>query len=311
MHVTIAVVSYNVRELLGPCLDAAQRNLDALQPAVASAAGVAHTGEVAVVDNASFDGSAAFVRERFPDVTLIENRQNVGFGAACNQALAAAQDAVLFLNPDTEMRPGALARLVERLERSPAAALVGPRLVYPDGRPQPSRRRFPTLATLVLESTPLEWRWPHWPALRRYRHVDEAEEAERVDWLSGACLLGRVTALRSVGGFDPLFFMYFEEVDLSRRLAARGWDTWYEPQAEVIHAHSQSADQDVAAKDRMYYRSKHRYASRYFGRTTARLITLMGAGAFAAEYAIQHVRRDRRLAARYEGLTRLHLTGRG
>jgi GT2 family glycosyltransferase len=181
--------------------------------------------------------------------------------------------------------------------------------VYPDGRPQPSRRRFPTVAALALESTPLEWRWRHWPTLRRYRYAGEAEAAGPVDWLSGACLLGRAAALRPAGGFDPCFFMYFEEVDLSRRLAALGWETWYEPLAEVAHAHSQSADQDLAAKDRVYYRSKYRYATRYFGRATARGVRLAGAAAFAGELAIQIARRDSRLARRCAAVVRWHLGG--
>jgi N-acetylglucosaminyl-diphospho-decaprenol L-rhamnosyltransferase len=303
MHVTVVVVSYNVAALLGPCLESVQRTLDALR------FGSSHSGGIVVVDNASCDGSAALVRERFPNATVVENQENAGFGAACNQGLALAREAVLFLNPDTEMGEESLLRLLLRLEQTPAAALVGPRLVYPDSRPQPSRRRFPTLPALLLESTPLEWRWPHWPALRRYRLVGEPEAAGPVDWLSGACLLGRTTALRSVGGFDPLFFMYFEEVDLSRRLAARGWETWFEPAAEVTHAHSQSADQDLAGKDRMYFRSKRSYVERYFGRTTARLVALTHAAAFGAEHALQRARGDDRLAARYAALARLHAIG--
>jgi GT2 family glycosyltransferase len=129
-----------------------------------------------------------------------------------------------------------------------------------------------------------------------------------VDWLSGACLLGRTAALREVGGFDPLFFMYFEEVDLCRRLAARGWQTWYEPAAVVTHYHSQSADQDVSARDRHYYRSKYRYACRYLGPTTARLLSAGAAPLFAAEALAQVVRGDRALAQRYAWLARRHLS---
>jgi N-acetylglucosaminyl-diphospho-decaprenol L-rhamnosyltransferase len=308
LDVAVVVVSYNVRPLLEHCLATAQRALDALR---AAGGGRQHHGRLVVVDNASADGSAALVRERFPGVALVENRDNVGFGAACNQGLALARDAVLFLNPDAELAPDALLRLVERLERTPAAALVGPRLAYPDGRPQPSRRRFPTLATLLLESTPLEWRWPHWSALRRYRFVGEPEAAARVDWLSGACLLGRVSALRDVGGFDPHFFMYFEEVDLSRRLVSHGWETWYDPAGTVAHAHSQSADQDLAAKDRRYYTSKYRYAARYFGKTMARALRLAGAASFAAELAVQRARGDVSLVHRYGALLRWHLRGEG
>jgi N-acetylglucosaminyl-diphospho-decaprenol L-rhamnosyltransferase len=260
-----------------------------------------------VVDNASQDGSAALVRERFPQVALIANPDNRGFGAACNQGAAQAGEFVLFLNPDAEVAPGALAALLTTLRRTPRAAIAGPRLVYQDGAPQPTRRRFPTLDVLLLESTPLEWRWPGWGALGRYRLRGQPEVAGRVDWLSGACLLLRTAAFREVGGFDPAFFMYFEEVDLARRLAARGWECWYEPAAVVVHHSSRSADQDVAARDRRYYASKYRYVARYFGPAAARVVRLAGGAAFGAEWAIQALRRDPAQARRYAALTRWHL----
>jgi N-acetylglucosaminyl-diphospho-decaprenol L-rhamnosyltransferase len=120
-------------------------------------------------------------------------------------------------------------------------------------------------------------------------------------------LLVRAAALEQVGGFDPLFFMYFEEVDLCRRLAACGWETWYEPAATVVHHRSRSADLDVAAKDRRYYTSKYRYVARYWGTAAARAVRLAAAALFAGELAVQALRRDRRLAARFRALVRWHL----
>lgn len=298
MDVTIAVVSYNVSPLLERCLHSAER-------ALAEVDG----GRVVVVDNASRDESTSLVRTRFPQAKLIENHENAGFGAACDQALLMAEtETILFVNPDAELADGALTALVQRLESTPSAALCGARLYFPDGRPQPSRRRFPTVPVLLLEATPLEWRGPRWPALAAYYRDRAPETAASEDWLSGACLLARVSALRSVGGFDPAFFMYFEEVDLCRRLAARGWETWYEPGAAVTHHHSRSADQDLASKDRHYYRSKYRYAARYFGRTTARAIRLASAAQFALELALQRRRRDTALVKRYAKLLRWHLS---
>lgn len=299
MSVTIGVVSYNVAALLERCLRSAEASLSEVGG-----------GDVVVVDNASGDDSVDRVRSEFPTAQLIVNSENLGFGAACNQALdAVAGDMMLFLNPDAELRPGALAALRTRLESAPRAALVGPRVSYPDGRPQPTRRRFPTLPVLGLEGTPLEWRGPRWPALSRYYRDDAPAAATREEWVSGACLLGRVAALREVRGFDPAFFMYFEEVDLGQRLAARGWETWYEPAAILLHHHSRSADQDAAAKDRHYYRSKYRYAARYFGRTNARALRLWSAGLFAGELALQRRRGDSALARRYAALVRWHLGG--
>jgi len=298
VDVTVAIVSYNVAPLLERCLVTVER-------ALAEMGG----GLAIVVDNASSDGSTARVRQSFPLVRLIENAENAGFGAACNQALAATEsETVVFLNPDAELRDGALPALVGALESRPAAALCGPRLVYPDGRRQSSRRRFPSLPVLLLESTPLEWRTPRWPALAAYYRDDAPAGATREDWLSGGCLIGRTSALRSVGGFDSAFFMYFEEVDLCRRLAARGWETWYVPDAVVAHHHSRSADQDLIAKDQRYYRSKYRYAARYFGRTTSRAIRLVAAAQFAVELAIQRRRGEAALVERYVALLRWHLS---
>ena len=296
MSLTVAIVSYNVAPLLGSCLRSVDSSLRELGG-----------GTVVVVDNASTDGSAAMVRREFPAVELIANETNVGFGAACNQALArAAGDAVLYLNPDAELRPGALKEMQRRLERTPAAALVGPRVTYPDGWPQPTRRRFPTLPVLFLEGTPLEWRGPRWPALGHYYRDGAPPAATREDWVSGACLLGRTAALREVGGFDPAFFMYFEEVDLARRLAARGWEVWYVHGAQLLHHHSRSADQDLAAKDQRYFTSKYRYAERYFGRSNARLLRLSATALFAAELALQRRRGDAALVERYAALVRWH-----
>lgn len=297
--VVVAIVSYNVRPLL-------ERSVAS---ALAAVGELPDGGRVVVVDNASADGSADMVRHRYGQVRVIANSANVGFGAACNQALEAAGEvsAILFLNPDAELLPGALPALHARLASTPAAAVVGPRVTYPDGSPQPTRRRFPAPTTLFLESTPLEWRGPRWRSLARYRWLGAPETAGRVDWLSGACLHGRTSALREVGGFDPLFFMYFEELDLSRRLAARGWETWYEPAARAIHHHGQSAGQDPAARDRYYYASKYRYAARYFGATVARLLRWSGAAQFAAEWAVQRRRGATAQARRYAALTRWHL----
>jgi hypothetical protein len=315
--VTAVVVSFNVAPLLEPCL----RSL--YQAAGELRARGDHV-DVVVVDNASADDSAVLVRRRFPDARLIENVRNLGFGAACNQGAAAegrpgecAGDEqrqgsgkfILFLNPDAVLAPGALAALLARLHATPRAAVAGPRVVYPDGRPQPTRRRFPRPVDLLLESTPLEWRGPDWAPLRRWRMVDATEGvAGAVDWLSGACLLVRREAFDAVGGFSPRFFMYFEEVDLARRLAALGWETWYEPAATVVHHHGRSADQDVAARDRHYYGSKYRYAGRYYGAATAGVLRLTAGVLFAAEAAVQALRRDPPAAQRYAALARWHFS---
>ena len=305
---TVAViVSYNVAPLLHECLASIAE--------AAEAGGI--TVHVVVIDNASSDHSIEVARAN-RNTTVVANTRNVGFGLACNQGIAIARaigsEHVLFLNPDARLAPDALAALRTALETSPRHAIAGPDLRFPDGRPQPSRRRFPNLATLLVESTPLQWRGggidgsPGWPLIgpiiRRYQCADLADVPGTVDWISGACLLIRVTALAAVGGFDPAFFLYFEETDLAHRLRKSGWTCTYTPEARVFHHRSQSADQNIGARDRHYYASKMTYAARTLGTPLATLVRAEHVVLFGVEALWQSFRGNRAGARRYLALVR-------
>jgi GT2 family glycosyltransferase len=305
---TVAViVSYNVAPLLHECLASIAE--------AAEAGGI--TVHVVVIDNASSDHSVEVARAN-RNTTVVANTRNVGFGLACNQGIAIARaigsEHVLFLNPDARLAPDALAALRNALETSPRHAIAGPDLRFPDGRPQPSRRRFPNLATLLVESTPLQWRgggidgsagWPLIePVIRRYQCADLADVSGTVDWISGACLLIRVTALAAVGGFDPAFFLYFEETDLAHRLRKSGWTCTYTPEARVFHHRSQSADQNIGARDRHYYASKMTYAARTLGTPLATLVRAEHVVLFGVEALWQSFRGNRAGARRYLALVR-------
>ena len=305
---TVAViVSYNVAPLLHECLASIAE--------AAEAGGI--TVHVVVIDNASSDHSVEVARAN-RNTTVVANTRNVGFGLACNQGIAIARaigsEHVLFLNPDARLAPDALAALRNALETSPRHAIAGPDLRFPDGRPQPSRRRFPNLATLLVESTPLQWRGggidgsPGWPliepVIRRYQCADLADVSGTVDWISGACLLIRVTALAAVGGFDPAFFLYFEETDLAHRLRESGWTCTYTPEARVFHHRSQSADQNIGARDRHYYASKMTYAARTLGTPLATLVRAEHVVLFGVEALWQSFRGNRAGARRYVALVR-------
>jgi len=305
---TVAViVSYNVAPLLHECLASIAE--------AAEAGGI--TVHVVVIDNASSDHSVEVARAN-RNTTVVANTRNVGFGLACNQGIAIARaigsEHVLFLNPDARLAPDALAALRNALETSPRHAIAGPDLRFPDGRPQPSRRRFPNLATLLVESTPLQWRgggidgsagWPLIePVIRRYQCADLADVSGTVDWISGACLLTRVTALAAVGGFDPAFFLYFEETDLAHRLRKSGWTCTYTPEARVFHHRSQSADQNIGARDRHYYASKMTYAARTLGTPLATLVRAEHVVLFGVEALWQSFRGNRAGARRYVALVR-------
>jgi GT2 family glycosyltransferase len=257
---SIIIVNWNVRDLLRRCL-----------ASLPGAAGPHMRYEVIVVDNASHDDSGAMVRAEFPAVRLRANTTNRGFSGGNNDGIRLAQGrTLLLLNPDTEMQPGSLAALLVALDVAPEVGMVGPRLLYPDGSVQPSRRRFPTLATALLESTPLQPYLPNHPLLRRYYVADQPDDVEQdVDWITGACMLVRRAVIAQVGGFDEGYFMYSEELDLCRRIKEAGWRIVYQPAAVVVHYEGRSADQDVPARHLRFNRSKIRYFLRWHGRTAA------------------------------------------
>jgi hypothetical protein len=266
IDVSIIVVSWNVQALLRRCLASI---FAADRPRL----------EVIVVDNASSDGSAAMVRAEFPAVRVIANATNVGFPAGNNQGFDAARGRyVMALNPDTEIVGDALARMIDYIDAHPAAGALGPQLLNPDGSIQSSRRRFPTFATALFESTWLQGIAPR-GILRRYFMEDVPVDAPHpVDWVTGACILVRREVLETVGGFDAGFFMYSEELDWCRRIRSAGWSIVYLPEARVVHHVGKSSEQAVAARHVHFQTSKVRYFRKHHGRfaaVTLRLILLM------------------------------------
>ncbi len=244
------------------------------------------------------------VAAEFPWVQVIANSANLGFTRGNNQGLAVAGGRyVLFLNPDTEVVGDALARMVSYMDAHPEVGALGPQLRYGDGTLQSSRRRFPTLATAVFESTPLAWHWPANPWARRYRMEDtkpleasrastpEAEtaqdRAETVDWVVGAALMARRAVLEQIGGFDEGYFMYSEELDWCRRAAAAGWRTVYLPAAQVIHHEGKSSEQVVAARHIRFQTSKVRYFRKHHGPLAAGFLRFALLGMFAVEWALE------------------------
>lgn len=261
-RVSVVIVSWNVRDLLRRCLTSVFRELGAAD------------GEVWVVDNASTDDSVTMLEKEFPRVKVIANPENLGFVRANNQALSLCRgDYVLLLNPDAELAEGSLARMLAVARAEPGVGMVGPRLVYADGSPQPSRRRFPSLRTAMVESTALN-RLPGAGAmLRRFYLADVPDDVDQdVDWLVGACLLVRKAVLDTVGRFDERFFMYSEEVDLCLRLRAAGWRVRYTPGAVVVHHEARSSEQAPFARHFHFHDSRCRYFGKHRGRWAERLL---------------------------------------
>lgn len=262
---SVIIVSWNVRDLLLRCLQSVYQE---------ESAGLRL--EVFVVDNASRDGTVEAVKERFPAVSLIANQHNLGFVKANNQALAQARGRhLLLLNPDTEVRPGALATLVATLDAHAEVGAVGPRLVFGDGSPQSSRRRFPTLATALVESTALQRLFGGSRLLRDFYVADRSDEEEQnVDWLVGACVMVRREAAEEVGYLDPRFFMYSEELDWCRRLRRAGWQVRYVPGAVVVHHEARSSEQVPFARHFYFHDSRCRYFRKYDGPLAATVLRL-------------------------------------
>ncbi len=259
--VSIAIVSWNVLAVLLDCLDSLRGQL---RPG----------DEVVVVDNASADGTEQRLRTDYPWVRVLQTGANLGFCAGVNRGLAAcANPFVLVLNPDTQLEPGSLDALRAVVHRDPTCAVVGPRLLNPDGSRQSSLRSFPTLATLAVESTPLRSLPVLSRLVRRYHRVQRSDaHVQEVDWVWGAAFLLRRAALEEAGGLDETYFMYSEEVDLCRRLADLDWSVVFEPAARIVHHHGKSSEQAGTGTLIRFNRSKVLYAAKHMGRRWAELL---------------------------------------
>lgn len=273
---SIVIVSWNVRDLLRACLSALEPGRDALDQ------------EVIIVDSGSNDGSAEMVSEEFPWVQLIARPDNVGFPRGNNIAIQHSTGRyVLLLNPDTEIVGDALRTMVQYLADNPTVGVVGAQLLYPDGSVQSSRRRFPTLATALLEST---WLQPHAPQrlLDEYYVRDRPDDAiSDVDWVMGACLMVRRDIVDTVGLLDEDYFMYSEELDWCRRIKSAGWRVVYLPTAQVIHHEGKSSEQAVTARHINFNRAKLRYFRKYHGRVACLVLRLWLLLNFAGQIVVE------------------------
>jgi GT2 family glycosyltransferase len=251
MDLSLIIVHYKSLVPLLACLEALE----------ADTAGL--TVETVVVDNDSRDGAAAALAERFPAVRLLTNPDNRGYARAVNQGLQASTgDFVLVMNPDCEVRPGAVRALRQHLLDHAGTALAGPKILNPDGSLEFSARAFPDHLTFLFNRYSLLTRmFPGNPFSRRYLLTDwDHASTRQVDWVSGACMMVRRAAIERVGGMDEQFFMFNEDVDWCRRMKLAGWAVSYVPDAVVVH-HIGASRRKVAA--RVIY-ARHRGMIHYF-----------------------------------------------
>jgi len=194
--------------------------------------------ELVVVDNASDDGSPAKVREFFPDCNPIVNEKNLGFAAACNRgAQEAAGEYLLFLNPDVTIDPGAVGVLLEACEQQPDAGLVSGRLRFPDGSFQATCRKFPRVTNLIFSRGSLFSRMFGGGIDRDGRYtLPDYRETTEVASVAATMLMVKKELLDRLGGFDPRFFMFMEDTDLSLRVSQIGSRNYVVPSAGGVHA---------------------------------------------------------------------------
>jgi N-acetylglucosaminyl-diphospho-decaprenol L-rhamnosyltransferase len=274
---SVIIVNWNVRDLL-------HRALSSILASWGERPGL----EIIVVDNGSRDGSVDMVQADFPQVRVIVNRENRGFTGGNNQGIdAATGEFLLLLNPDTEVLNDALPCLVDYAKARPDIGLIGPQMLWPDGSVQSSRRRFPSLPVLFLESTWLQALAPR-RVLHNYYAQDKADNIEQdVDWITGAAMLTRRKVVEQVGELDEGFFMYSEEVDWCRRIKQAGWRVVYYPDARIIHHEGKSSEQVVAARHIYFQSSKVRYTRKYHGAVAAECLRLWLMGQYVGQISIE------------------------
>ncbi len=243
MDITVVIVNYRVKLFLEQTLrsvEEATQGLDA---------------EVIVVDNNSGDDSIDFVRQRFPQVTFIENTDNVGFARANNQAIMRAAGLfTLILNPDTIISRSCIEQCIEWMRGHERCGAIGVRMVDGNGVFLPeSKRAFPTPWVSFCKIFGLSALFPRsrWFARYHLRYLDD-RQPHRIDILAGAFMLCRTTLLQQVGGFDEDFFMYGEDIDLSYRMVLAGYENWFLP-VEIIHYKGESTKKDSMRYVRVFY----------------------------------------------------------
>jgi N-acetylglucosaminyl-diphospho-decaprenol L-rhamnosyltransferase len=262
----VVIVTYSAGESLAGCL-ATLRQATCLPL------------DVVLADNGSTDGVPEDAARRFPDVRVLPTGGNIGYGAAANAGLADRRSGwALVANPDIRFEPGAVDELLAVAARWPRAATVGPAIRTPDGQLYPSARDLPVLSTGVGHAL-FGWVWPANPWTARYRREREIPRERTAGWLSGSCFLVDLEAFHSVGGFDPGYFMYFEDVDLAARLGERGWLHVYAPTAVVEHEGGHATRRDPHRMQRVHHTSALRYLTRrYAGPARAPLRVALRAG---------------------------------
>lgn len=266
LKISVVIVNYNVEYFLEQCLNSVQKALENVP------------GEVFVVDNNSIDNSVEMVRQKFPDVHLIANKDNKGFSKANNQAMLIAKgEYVLLLNPDTVVEEDTFQQIVAFMDEHPDAGGLGVRMLDGKGKFLPeSKRGLPTPAVAFYKIFGLSSIFPKSKRFGRYHlgYLSEFETNE-IEIMSGAFMLMRKTVLDQVGLLDEAFFMYGEDIDLSYRIIQGGYKNYYFPDTRIIHYKGESTKKSSVNYVFVFYRAMVIFAEKHFSQKHARLFSLL------------------------------------
>ena len=285
LDLTVSIVSYNTRNLLKGCLNSVYENIRGIK------------FEVIVIDNNSTDDSVEMIRKEFPQVILIQNKENVGFAKANNQALSGGKGRFfLLLNSDTKVLPNSIEGMVKFMDLHPEVGVVGCEQIRPDGSIQPTINialnmwtnlwliflRFFQVKRLVSNSRQASFIINHFggglgKTINSYlNHYSDKKEPYRVDWVSGVCLLARKKAVDEVGFLDENFFMYSEDVDWCLRMKQKGWKIYFLPGNKIIHYIKQSSNKgefDDISPQR--FKSIFYFFKKHYGRKAVLLLKIL------------------------------------
>lgn len=270
LQLSIIIVNYNVKHFLEQCLYSVDRSLNGIE------------AEVIIVDNNSSDNSLEYLKPKFPQFRFIENQENLGFGKACNQGLQLSSGKyVLFLNPDTILPEDCLSKCLDYLDINPTAGALGIRMI--DGTGQflrESKRSFPSPVTSLYKLFGLARLFPHSKIFSRYHlgHLSENQNHE-VDVLAGAFMMVRKSVLDLTGGFDEVFFMYGEDVDLSYRIQEKGYRNVYFAESSIIHFKGESTKRGSMNYVRMFYNAMSIFVRKHYGGSKANIFNILIHGA--------------------------------
>lgn len=256
MKLTIIVVNYNVKYFLNICLKSLVKALEGIE------------SEVVVVDNASSDGSTHLLKKNFPMIRLIENEENIGFGRACNQGIEVSRgEYILIINPDTLVGESLIPEILSIMDHEPGAGALGVRLMDGKGKIlRESKRAIPTLWSGFTKFSGLGKLFHKVSFLNQYYAptLDYNERGE-VEVLPGAFMLIRRSVLDEIGGFDPRFFMYAEDIDLSYRISKAGHGIIYAGHLTAIHFKGESTEKSLWAYTETFFTSMRLFVQKYTG----------------------------------------------